>query len=131
MAAEQLAQRFHETYERLAPAFGYETRKESARPWAEVPEQNRRLMIAVCAEILGTTDVGHLVEARRIVQEWLDKQGNERCWYYPDLFHQLADCLEVTPATEPDLPSRPEFEEGCRRYQHEQYAKAQEVTTMD
>lgn len=52
VTAENLAQRFHETYERLAPSFGYETRKASAKPWAEVPEQNRRLMIAVCAELL-------------------------------------------------------------------------------
>jgi hypothetical protein len=50
--AEALAQRFHETYERLAPRFGYETRRESAVPWAEVPEQNRKLMTAVCAELL-------------------------------------------------------------------------------
>ena len=27
--AEQLAQRFHEAYERLAPSFGYETRKST------------------------------------------------------------------------------------------------------
>jgi hypothetical protein len=50
--AEQLAQAFHETYERLAPAFGYETRKESAVPWADVPEQNKRLMVAVADCIL-------------------------------------------------------------------------------
>lgn len=50
--AEALAQRFHETYERLAPSFGYETREASAKPWADVPQQNRLLMIAVCAEIL-------------------------------------------------------------------------------
>ena len=49
--AEQLARRFHETYERLAPSFGYETRKDSAVPWESVPEKNRKLMIAVCAEI--------------------------------------------------------------------------------
>jgi hypothetical protein len=50
--AEDLARRFHETYERLAPSFGYETREASAKPWSEVPENNRNLMIAVCAEIL-------------------------------------------------------------------------------
>lgn len=50
--ASWLAQQFHETYERLAPSFGYETREASAKPWADVPEQNRRLMIAVCAELL-------------------------------------------------------------------------------
>lgn len=48
---EQLAQLFHETYERLAPDFGYKTREASAKPWSEVPDQNKNLMIAVCAEI--------------------------------------------------------------------------------
>lgn len=56
MTPEQLAQRFHELYEALAPQFGYETRKASAKPWAEVPENNRSLMIAVCAEILKEQD---------------------------------------------------------------------------
>lgn len=50
--AEELARQFHEAYERLAPSFGYETRKESAVPWDDVPEQNRSLMVAVCAEVL-------------------------------------------------------------------------------
>jgi hypothetical protein len=49
---EKLAQRFHETYELLAPSFGYKTREESAKPWVDVPEQNKQLMIAVCKEIL-------------------------------------------------------------------------------
>ena len=49
---ETLAQQFHAAYERLAPAFSYTTRTESAKPWDEVPEQNRNLMIAVCREIL-------------------------------------------------------------------------------
>jgi hypothetical protein len=52
MTAERLAELFHDTYERLAPSFGYETRKASAVPWADVPEQNRALMVAVCAEVL-------------------------------------------------------------------------------
>jgi len=52
--AEELAQLFHETYERLAPEFDYKTREASAKPWADVPETNKKLMIAVCAEILDT-----------------------------------------------------------------------------
>jgi len=52
--AAKVAQQFHETYERLAPAFGYETRPESAKPWAEVPQQNRDLMTAVVANLIGT-----------------------------------------------------------------------------
>jgi hypothetical protein len=50
--AETLARCFHETYERLAPAFGYATRPATAVPWDQVPELNKRLMIAVCEEIL-------------------------------------------------------------------------------
>ena len=50
--AEQVAQRFHEAYERLAPSFGYETRRASAKPWADVPEPNRSLMVAVADEVL-------------------------------------------------------------------------------
>jgi len=52
LTAEQLAQKFHEIYERLAPEHGYETRKASAVPWADVPANNKNLMIAVCNEIL-------------------------------------------------------------------------------
>lgn len=55
ITAEQLAQKFHETYEQLAIAHEYETRKESRKPWAEVPEKNRKLMIAVCRIILHET----------------------------------------------------------------------------
>jgi hypothetical protein len=51
-SAEQLAQLFHETYERLALEFGYRTREASAKPWADVPAKNKALMIAVCAEIV-------------------------------------------------------------------------------
>ena len=47
MSAERVARAFHEAYERLAPEFNYETRKESAVPWEEVPETNKALMIAV------------------------------------------------------------------------------------
>jgi hypothetical protein len=53
--AEALAKRFHEAYERLAPQFGYETREDSAVPWEEVPEKNKALMRAVCAELLAPT----------------------------------------------------------------------------
>lgn len=49
---EELARLFHETYERLAPQFGYETRPESAVPWEQVPENNRALMTAVCREVM-------------------------------------------------------------------------------
>jgi len=50
--AEAIARLFHEAYERLAPAFGYETREATRRPWEQVPERNKRLMVAATAEVL-------------------------------------------------------------------------------
>lgn len=50
--AEQVAREFHEAYERLAPDHGYRTREASAKPWSEVPEQNKRLMTAVVNDLL-------------------------------------------------------------------------------
>lgn len=52
-AAQQIAAAFHEAYERLAPQHGYETREASAKPWADVPENNRQLMAATVTDLLG------------------------------------------------------------------------------
>lgn len=54
MTPETLARAFHETYERLAPSFGYETRRDSAVPWEQLSGCNKQLMIAVCTELLKT-----------------------------------------------------------------------------
>jgi hypothetical protein len=48
---ERIARAFHEAYERLAPGFGYETREESATAWENVPDANRRLMVATVADL--------------------------------------------------------------------------------
>lgn len=49
-SALELAIRFHEAYERLAPRFGYETKPETREFDPQTP--NGRLMIAVCREII-------------------------------------------------------------------------------
>lgn len=49
---ERIAIAFHEEYEARAPTYGYSTRKESAKPWRDVPEPNRRLMCAVVQDLL-------------------------------------------------------------------------------
>lgn len=49
---EDLARYFHATYEAFAPSFGYRTRQASAVAWEEVPDHNKRLMIAVCQRVL-------------------------------------------------------------------------------
>jgi len=55
--AEYIARRFHEAYERLAPLYGYETRIETRVPWADVPQANKSLMIAVVQMLLDETTI--------------------------------------------------------------------------
>jgi hypothetical protein len=55
--AERLAQLFHLHYEALAPLYDYETRPESRKEWEDVPETNRRLMVAVCKQLLANNIV--------------------------------------------------------------------------
>lgn len=54
MNAEQLAQFFHETYNRLAPEFGHRKRQAKAKPWTELSEPNKNLLTAVAREMLFT-----------------------------------------------------------------------------
>lgn len=50
--AERIAQRFHETYETLAPQVGWTTQVASRVPWEEVPEENKHLMVATVNTLL-------------------------------------------------------------------------------
>lgn len=72
--AEQIAQAFHEAYEALAPEHGYETREASAKPWAEVPEQNRGLMIATVQRLLDTNVIEH---GGHEAYTWKDKMRDD------------------------------------------------------
>ena len=49
---EAAAKAFHETYERLAPDYGYKTREASAVPWEDVPADNRALMLSTVAAVV-------------------------------------------------------------------------------
>lgn len=51
--SERIAKAFHENYERLASAFSYVTREASAKPWDEVPENNKKLMMSVVDSLIG------------------------------------------------------------------------------
>lgn len=50
--AHELAAAFHEAYERLAPEHGYRTRESSAKPWNEVPQQNKDLMVHTIVDLM-------------------------------------------------------------------------------
>lgn len=56
-----------------------------------------------------------------VIQSWVDKQGHDRCWYYPELFQQLVGMLNIQSTVDPKLPPLDEFRGGCYKYQAEEY----------
>jgi hypothetical protein len=49
---EQIAQRFHEVYEELAPIYGWQTQERSRVPWDDVPPANKRMMVKVLTRLI-------------------------------------------------------------------------------
>lgn len=86
----------------------------------EVHRLRRRQTVS---DFRDTVEAAGLVRVRRLVQDWLDKQGHDRCWYYPEIFTELARALDLQHIVlkPPQLPSLAEFKAGCERYQREQY----------
>ena len=60
------------------------------------------------------------IKIKNCVKQWINKQGHDRCWYYPDIFREISSILEIHPVNS-DLPPRKEFELGCKKYQDEEY----------
>ena len=81
--ADRLARLFHETYERYAPDFGYETRKDSAVPWEDVPQQNKDLMVAVADHVLD--------QVLTLIGTYVDGDDDAECGR--DAIHQLVSAL--------------------------------------
>lgn len=63
----------------------------------------------------------NLKQIQELVKGWLNKQGHDQCWYYPDIFLEIAKIVDADLTNQPNLPSLAEFQEGCRKYQKEIY----------
>ena len=121
--ALETAKRFHEEYERLAPNFDYKTRRSSAKPWEEVPENNRRLMVATCRVVLRMVhdEEDRLREVLGLVRDHLERNAVKcpecrRAYAYVE--EELRDSRKYPPtqadqiralATETDNLSAPLF----------------------
>lgn len=98
--AEALARQFHDTYERLAPAHGYETRKDTKTFDPEAA--NGKLMIAVCQQILAAHQPqGEPVAyARRdTLEQWKGQSITiNTAWMFPSP-KGLSDPVALYPAS--------------------------------
>lgn len=61
-----------------------------------------------------------LTQIETLVREWIERQGHEKCWYYPETLRAIAEVLDIKYA-DPTMVSEEEFRRGCARYQEEIY----------
>lgn len=96
--AHSIACRFHELYEQLAPMFDYETRKESAVAWNDVPENNRNLMVEVVYLLLKELNTPSVEMEAEISKLLTAAKHALRSYQFgnsaPDLAESTADAIE-------------------------------------
>lgn len=95
--AEQLARLFHETYERLAPQFGYETRKETKQFDPSSP--NGKLMVAVCGALKARLSVHEQPHTEHVIEMRLCEY--QHLFLHPDILYRFTvdpDCKECNAA---------------------------------
>lgn len=61
----------------------------------------------------------------QLIREWDEKQGHEACWYYPEIFTNIASILGIKLKNQHNLPSKEKFQNGCSQYQKEIYKEMQ------
>lgn len=61
-----------------------------------------------------------LFRIKQAIKKWIDKQGHDKCWYYPEIFKEISDILEIKTDKNIEIPEE-EFELGCKNYQDELY----------
>lgn len=67
-------------------------------------------------------NLNKIQQIQAVIQEWDSKKGHNRCWFYPELFQQIAKIVEVPLTDSPILPPKEEFEACCEKYKEEQYS---------
>lgn len=75
----------------------------------------------IFVQILGFIQAIKIEKARKALIKWQDTQRHDKCWYYPDIFNELCQILDVEYKTPKSLPPYKEFTEGCKKYQYEVY----------
>lgn len=102
--SESIAKAFHDTYERLAPSFGYSTRKSSAVPWEEVPDNNKALMIATVREVMNSSlpepDDTHRTVTLRIPKDMTVGEAIAEAILEETVYHHATIWLEEVPDTD-------------------------------
>ena len=56
-----------------------------------------------------------------LIREWMMQRDHDSCWYYPEIFQEIATALDVHVNLEiPKIP-KADFLDGCQRFADQVY----------
>lgn len=120
MSIEDVARQFHDTYERLAPDYAWETQVRSRVEWADLPNENRGLMLAVVEEVVGPI----LAERQELRRALLELQGKTSVSVTEDGW--FADQGNYEDAGPDGFPWQPVLQAGCNCHPIDVWFKTEE-----
>ena len=91
--AGELAKTFHEVYEKLAPAYGYETNKETRI--FDKNSRNGKLMIATCEGILNMLDSELISEIEKKIEEYKSRTYSDNTsWIRAEALTEIINLIK-------------------------------------
>ena len=91
--AEELAKTFHEVYEKLAPAYGYETNKETRI--FDKNSRNGKLMIATCEGILNMLDSELISEIEKKMEKEAQQKSKQNRVFHQGRYDLLTEIINL------------------------------------
>jgi len=89
LSVRELAKKFHEVYERLAPNFGYETRLDTRQ--FDPASPNGRLMISAIQEVMAVMGSDTQVDPiRQLIQEHATLLAENESAYFELCYHRVT-----------------------------------------
>ena len=52
---------------------------------------------------------------KELINTWVNKTGHHKCWYYPDIFKEIAETLNISIEQTPTVKLE-DFRNGCYAY---------------
>lgn len=67
--------------------------------------------------VITIVEINKLNKIRSYIEDWISKQDHDKCWYYPEIFKQICEVLEI-PYEKQKLNSitKEEMKRGCDKF---------------
>jgi|SRR5690606_24869251 len=73
--------------------------------------------------IILENEQGKVKRIKTLIQEWDNKRGHDKCWYYPEIFEDIAKVVNVPLINNQPCVPRTDFRNNCQIFEAGIYSK--------